>query len=120
MHTGVKLFVLAASAISLIGMSSLSASARIICNEDGDCWHAPDAYAYPPSVHLDVHQTAGAGKKASAALGKSTRVAATGTAANGRVSEPKPDLLMNAGGRESSSRPLLSVTASNDRVGALL
>jgi hypothetical protein len=55
MHTRVKLFVLAASAMSLIGMSSLSASARIVCNEDGDCWHAPDAYAYPPSVHLDVH-----------------------------------------------------------------
>jgi hypothetical protein len=55
MHTRVKLFVLAASAMSLIGMSSLSASARIVCNEDGDCWHTPDAYAYPPSVHLDVH-----------------------------------------------------------------
>ena len=90
MHTRVKLFVLAASAISLVGMSSLSASARIICNEDGDCWHAPDAYAYHRASILASIQTVGAGKKAkSAALGKSTRVAATGTAANGRFSEPK-------------------------------
>jgi hypothetical protein len=55
MNTRAKVFILAASAASLLGMSSLSASARIVCNEDGDCWHTPDVYAYPPAVHLEVH-----------------------------------------------------------------
>ena len=106
MHTRAKLFVLAASALSLIGMSSLSASARIVCNEDGDCWHAPTLTPTRRASILTSIQTAGTGKKASAALGKSMRVAATGTAANGRFSEPKPDLLMKRGGRESPSWPL--------------
>lgn len=55
MYTKVKLFALAASAISLIGMSSLSASAAIVCNEDGECWHTQTTYTYPPSVHLEAH-----------------------------------------------------------------
>ena len=87
MYPRAKLFVLAASAVSLIGMSSLNASARIVCNGDGYCWHAPEAYVYPPSVHLDIHPDGWSGKKASIALGKSTRVAATGTVVSGRFSE---------------------------------
>jgi hypothetical protein len=42
MDTRARLFVLAASAVSLVAMSSLSASARIVCNEDGDCWHVQE------------------------------------------------------------------------------
>ena len=55
MNIRTKLLVLGASAISLVGMSSLSASALIICDEDGNCWHAPQAYTYPPGVLLEVH-----------------------------------------------------------------
>jgi hypothetical protein len=58
-------------------------------------------------------QTAGAGKKASAALGKSTKVAATGMAANGRFSEPKPDLLMKRW-RPGISFPAASLNHRNE------
>ena len=91
MNTRTRLFVLAASAISLVGMSSLSASARIVCDEDGDCWHTPRLTPIRRASSSRSIPTAGAGKKASTARGKSMRAAATGTAANGRFSEPKPD-----------------------------
>ncbi len=107
MYPRAKLFVLAASAVSLIGMSSLNASARIVCNGDGDCWHAPDAYVYPRASISTSIQTAGAGKKASIALGKSTRVAATGTVVSGRFSE-------RAGGRESLFPAALTYAHKND------
>ncbi len=41
---------LALSAFGLLALSSLSASAAIVCNSDGDCWHTPRAHAYPPGV----------------------------------------------------------------------
>ena len=55
MNTRSKLVVLVFSGLALSAMSSLSASARIVCNEDGDCWHVQDEYVYPPSVHLSIH-----------------------------------------------------------------
>ena len=55
MNTRSKLVVLVFSGLALLAMSSLSASARIVCNEDGDCWHVQDEYVYPPSVHLSIH-----------------------------------------------------------------
>jgi hypothetical protein len=44
----------------LIGAASLailatSASAAIVCNAEGDCWHAHQAYEYRPEFHLSVH-----------------------------------------------------------------
>ena len=38
-----------------VGLSSLSASARIVCNEDGDCWHVHEDYAYPPGAGVVIH-----------------------------------------------------------------
>jgi hypothetical protein len=35
----------------LVSMSSLSASARIVCNEEGDWWHVHEDFASPPGVH---------------------------------------------------------------------
>ena len=55
MNTRSKLVVLVFSGLALLAMSSLSASARVVCNEDGDCWHVQDMYTYPPSVHLSIH-----------------------------------------------------------------
>jgi hypothetical protein len=55
MNTRARLFVLAFSGLSLVAMSSLSASARIVCNEDGDCWHAHEDFAFPPGVHVEIH-----------------------------------------------------------------
>ena len=46
---------------SLIGVSaaaliSTSASAAIVCNSDGDCWHTQTEYKYQPAFGLTVHQ----------------------------------------------------------------
>ena len=48
MKTAKKLTVIPVAALALLGFSSLSASARIICNADGDCWHVQENYAYRP------------------------------------------------------------------------
>jgi hypothetical protein len=55
-NTRAKVVALAFSGLVLLGMSSLRASARIVCNEDGDCWHAPDDYAYPPALSVPYRQ----------------------------------------------------------------
>lgn len=39
----------------LLVLSTVGASARIVCNDDGDCWHSKTVYTYPPAVHLSVH-----------------------------------------------------------------
>ena len=88
MNTRTRLFVLAASAISLVGMSSLSASARIVCDEDGDCWHTPETYAYPPSVQLEIHPDGWNWKEGDHRAWKEHEGRGSGTAANGRFSEP--------------------------------
>jgi hypothetical protein len=55
MNTRSKIVALALCAFGLLGLTSLSASAAIVCNEAGDCWHAPRAYAYPPGAHVIIH-----------------------------------------------------------------
>ena len=44
--------LLSASALT---MAATNASARIVCNEDGDCWHAKTDYEYQPAFGLSVH-----------------------------------------------------------------
>jgi hypothetical protein len=50
-----KMAILALGILAMMGMSSLSASARIVCNVDGDCWHVHDDYAFPPGVGVVIH-----------------------------------------------------------------
>lgn len=50
-----------AALASMLGMGAIlvsasSASASIVCNDDGDCWHVRDQYSYPTGVHLVVHE----------------------------------------------------------------
>jgi hypothetical protein len=40
---------------SSLALTATNASARIVCNDDGDCWHVKTEYEYPPSVRLEVH-----------------------------------------------------------------
>jgi hypothetical protein len=40
---------------SALTMAATSASARIVCNEEGDCWHAKTDYEYQPAFGLSVH-----------------------------------------------------------------
>jgi hypothetical protein len=49
-----------AAAAGLFGASALalsagSASAAIVCNGEGACWHVRNHYAYPPAYGLVVH-----------------------------------------------------------------
>ena len=55
MKTTTKLAVFPVATLALLVVSSLSASARIVCNEDGDCWHVHEDYAYPPSAGIVIH-----------------------------------------------------------------
>jgi hypothetical protein len=40
---------------SALAMVATSASARVVCNEDGDCWHSKSDYTYNPEFKLSVH-----------------------------------------------------------------
>ena len=44
----------ALGALRLFALSS-NAAAAIVCNDDGDCWRAAEAYDYPPEVNLNIH-----------------------------------------------------------------
>lgn len=48
----VSLGVVAASALAL---SAASASAAIVCNDEGDCWHVKKHVEYKPEFRLHVH-----------------------------------------------------------------
>jgi hypothetical protein len=54
MKTPAKLALIPAAALALLGFSP-PASARIVCNEDGDCWHVHEDYAYPPAAGIIIH-----------------------------------------------------------------
>jgi hypothetical protein len=55
MNTRSTMVALALCAFGLLGVSSLSASAAIVCNNAGDCWHTPKTYVYPPSARIVIH-----------------------------------------------------------------
>ena len=38
-----------------LALATLGASARIVCNADGDCWHAHGDYDYRPEFGLTIH-----------------------------------------------------------------
>ena len=50
MNTAMKLAAIPVATVALWGFSSLTASARVVCNADGDCWHIQENYAYPPAA----------------------------------------------------------------------
>jgi len=41
--------------VGALALTVSNASARIVCNDEGDCWHVPNVYTYPPAVRLDIH-----------------------------------------------------------------
>jgi len=55
MTTVSKFATAAAVAVGIFALSNGAASARIVCNEDGDCWHVHDDYVVAPGVTLNVH-----------------------------------------------------------------
>ena len=42
-------------AAGILALSVTGASAAIVCNAAGDCWHVKQAYDYPPDVRVHVY-----------------------------------------------------------------
>lgn len=42
-------------AIAGLSIANSGASARVVCNDDGDCWRVQTQYDYPPGVRLEFH-----------------------------------------------------------------
>lgn len=40
---------------SVLAFTATTASAEIVCNEDGDCWHVKERHKYSPELHLRIH-----------------------------------------------------------------
>jgi hypothetical protein len=55
MKTFGKITFAALMGAGALAMMGASASARTVCNEDGDCWHATTDYDYQPSFGLSIH-----------------------------------------------------------------
>lgn len=91
MDTRTKLVVSTFSGLALLGMSSLSVSARIVCNEDGDCWHVQEEYAFPPGVHIEYTLTIGAGRKGNTSPGRNIPAGGIGATTSGAVSDHEND-----------------------------
>jgi len=41
--------------VGALVLSAGSASAEIVCNDDGDCWHVTERVEYPAELKLRVH-----------------------------------------------------------------
>ena len=55
MNTRSKIVALALCGFGLVGLSSLNASAAIVCNNAGVCWRTTKTYVYPPSAQVVIH-----------------------------------------------------------------
>ncbi|MFL5236091.1 MAG: hypothetical protein ACJ8EL_00525 [Rhizomicrobium sp.] len=42
-------------AVSALAFTASTASAAIVCNGAGDCWHVKRAYSYPATAGIVVH-----------------------------------------------------------------
>jgi hypothetical protein len=45
----------ALAAVGALALSAGAASAEIVCNDDGDCWHVRHHMDYPAGIRLHVH-----------------------------------------------------------------
>ena len=50
-----KILTGVAAAASLLALSTVSASAAIVCSGNV-CWHTHERYTYPPDDHVVVHE----------------------------------------------------------------
>ena len=55
-----KRILTGAATAALLGLGALaftagSASAYVVCNSAGDCWHTDQRGGYPPSLGIQVH-----------------------------------------------------------------
>jgi hypothetical protein len=50
-----KYLAIAALGIGILALP-VSASAAVVCNDDGDCWRVTETHKYPPDVKLHVYE----------------------------------------------------------------
>jgi hypothetical protein len=55
MRNILKLAAATAFGVSALAMTASAASAAVVCNRDGDCWHVRNNYTYRPEFGLTVH-----------------------------------------------------------------
>ena len=51
-----RIWKLALGVLGAVALTSTSASAAIVCNEEGDCWRVKERHEYPPEVRLRVYE----------------------------------------------------------------
>lgn len=56
MKTFSAIAVAALMGVGAVTMISTNASAAVVCNEDGDCWHTQTDRTYEPALGLSVHE----------------------------------------------------------------
>jgi hypothetical protein len=56
MKTITRLGIGAFMGASVLALSSLGASAAVVCNEDGDCWHTGVRHEYPTGAGVVIHE----------------------------------------------------------------
>ena len=44
-----------AGAVGILAFTATNASAAIVCNGEGDCWHVKDKYDYKPEWGIQVY-----------------------------------------------------------------
>lgn len=55
MNKILKLAAATALGAGILAVGATSASAAIVCNRDGDCWHTHHRYEYRPEFGVVVH-----------------------------------------------------------------
>jgi hypothetical protein len=51
----VRTAILASVGVAALALSAVSASADVVCNREGECWHVQGHYAYRPEFGVVVH-----------------------------------------------------------------
>jgi hypothetical protein len=73
----------------VLAFSVVSASADIVCNDMGVCWHTHNPYDYPAEAHVkQFTRTNGAGVQMNTTYFVSMLVGATGAAITGSTGKP--------------------------------
>jgi hypothetical protein len=47
--------LVAAGAVTTVALSAAPASASVVCNRQGECWHTDGHYHYAPAARVVVH-----------------------------------------------------------------
>ena len=79
----------ALAAASVLALTATTASAEIVCNGEGDCWHVRERHVYRPEFGVRVYPDDWRWREteASATDGASTKAVATGATAFGSSSK---------------------------------